>query len=77
MFHADFVVRFHDIALLHFPFSQLDVTEGTPDLGVTSYWTDAEGNVVFGPNTPKDKLKTSVVGAKTQKRKGNNSMIPI
>uniref|UniRef100_A0A3B3B6Q7 Myomesin 1b n=1 Tax=Oryzias melastigma TaxID=30732 RepID=A0A3B3B6Q7_ORYME len=29
-------------------FTQLDVTEGTPDLGVTSYWTDAEGNVVFG-----------------------------
>ncbi|RVE58662.1 hypothetical protein OJAV_G00196600 [Oryzias javanicus] len=51
----------------------LDVTEGTPDLGVTSYWTDAEGNVVFGPNTPKDKLKTSVVGAKTQKRKDSVS----
>uniref|UniRef100_A0A3Q3E946 Myomesin-1 n=1 Tax=Hippocampus comes TaxID=109280 RepID=A0A3Q3E946_HIPCM len=25
----------------------LEVTEGTPDLGVTSYLTDAEGNVVF------------------------------
>uniref|UniRef100_A0A3B3IJT1 Myomesin 1 n=1 Tax=Oryzias latipes TaxID=8090 RepID=A0A3B3IJT1_ORYLA len=47
---------------------------GTPDLGVTSYWTDAEGNVVFGPNTPKDKLKTSVVGKKSQKRKGNNTI---
>ncbi|XP_078794333.1 myomesin-1 isoform X4 [Oryzias latipes] len=51
----------------------LDVTEGTPDLGVTSYWTDAEGNVVFGPNTPKDKLKTSVVGKKSQKRKDSIS----
>lgn len=64
----------HDSILLHFPFCQLDVTEGTPDLGVTSYWTDAEGNVVFGPNTPKDKLKTSVVGKKSQKRKGNNTI---
>ncbi|XP_068199790.1 myomesin-1 isoform X4 [Antennarius striatus] len=47
----------------------LEVTEGTPDLGVTSYWTDAEGNVVFGPNTPKEKMKASVTGAKKEKRK--------
>lgn len=53
-----------------FVFSQLEITEGTPDLGVTSYWTDAEGNVVFDPNTPKEKMKTTVTGTKTQKRKG-------
>ncbi|KAM3593779.1 uncharacterized protein V6R79_021385 [Siganus canaliculatus] len=47
----------------------LEITEGTPDLGVTSYWTDAEGNVVFGPNTPKEKMKTPVTGNKKQKRK--------
>nr|XP_046227623.1 M-protein, striated muscle isoform X3 [Scatophagus argus] len=47
----------------------LEVTEGTPDLGVTSYWTDADGNVVFGPNTPKEKMKTPVTGTKIQKRK--------
>ncbi|XP_044033101.1 myomesin-1 isoform X3 [Siniperca chuatsi] len=46
----------------------LEITEGTPDLGVTSYWTDAEGNVVFGPNTPKEKMKTTVTGTKMQKR---------
>ncbi|XP_072307110.1 myomesin-1 isoform X2 [Eucyclogobius newberryi] len=44
----------------------LEVVEGTPDLGITSYWTDAEGNVVFGPNTPKEKMITSYTGAKTQ-----------
>ncbi|KAI3354855.1 hypothetical protein L3Q82_004653 [Scortum barcoo] len=47
----------------------LEIIEGTPDLGVTSYWTDAEGNVMFGPNTPKEKMKTPVTGTKTQKRK--------
>ncbi|XP_068566080.1 myomesin-1 isoform X2 [Cebidichthys violaceus] len=47
----------------------LEIVEGTPDLGVTSYSTDAEGNVVFGPNTPKDKMKTTVTGPKKQKRK--------
>lgn len=45
------------------------MTEGTPDLGVTSYWTDAEGNVVFGPNTPKERMKTTVTGTKMEKRK--------
>nr|XP_061809962.1 myomesin-1-like [Nerophis lumbriciformis] len=44
----------------------LDVVEGTPDLGVTSYWTDAEGNVVFGANTPKEKMKTSVTGIRKE-----------
>ncbi|KAF7669977.1 hypothetical protein LDENG_00105610 [Lucifuga dentata] len=47
----------------------LEITEGTPDLGVTSYWTDADGNVVFGPNTPKEKMKTTVTGKKTPTRK--------
>ncbi|XP_030612165.1 M-protein, striated muscle isoform X2 [Archocentrus centrarchus] len=47
----------------------VEVTEGTPDLGVTSYWTDAEGNVVFGSNTPKDKMKTALTGSKMQKQK--------
>ncbi|KAF1373135.1 hypothetical protein PFLUV_G00257180 [Perca fluviatilis] len=47
----------------------LEITEGTPDLGVTSYSTDAEGNVVFGPNTPKEKMKTTVTGTKKQKGK--------
>ncbi|XP_025766160.1 M-protein, striated muscle isoform X3 [Oreochromis niloticus] len=47
----------------------VEVTEGTPDLGVTSYWTDEEGNVVFGPNTPKEKMKTTLTGTKMQKRK--------
>ncbi|XP_031706004.1 myomesin-1 isoform X2 [Anarrhichthys ocellatus] len=47
----------------------LEIGEGTPDLGVTSYSTDAEGNVVFGPNTPKEKMKTTVTGTKKQKRK--------
>ncbi|XP_034718470.1 M-protein, striated muscle isoform X3 [Etheostoma cragini] len=50
----------------------LEITEGTPDLGVTSYSTDAEGNVVFGPNTPKEKMKTTVTGMKKQKRKGDS-----
>lgn len=48
----------------------MEVTEGTPDLGVTSYWTDEEGNVVFGSNTPKEKMKTTLTGTKMQKRKG-------
>lgn len=43
----------------------MEVIEGTPDLGITSYWSDAEGNVVFGPNTPKEKMKTAFTGAKT------------
>ncbi|XP_074477558.1 myomesin-1 isoform X5 [Sebastes fasciatus] len=47
----------------------LETTEGTPDLGVTSYSTDAEGNVVFDPNTPKERMKTKVTGTKKQKRK--------
>ncbi|XP_004546942.1 myomesin-1 isoform X2 [Maylandia zebra] len=47
----------------------VEVTEGTPDLGVTSYWTDEEGNVVFGSNTPKEKMKTTLTGTKMQKRK--------
>lgn len=46
--------------------SQLEIIDGTPDLGVTSYWTDAEGNVVFSPNTPEEKMRTPVT--KTQKR---------
>ncbi|XP_075903482.1 myomesin-1 isoform X3 [Nelusetta ayraudi] len=46
----------------------LEIIDGTPDLGVTSYWTDAEGNVVFSPNTPEEKMRTPVM--KTQKRKG-------
>ncbi|XP_019711486.1 M-protein, striated muscle isoform X6 [Hippocampus comes] len=40
----------------------LEVTEGTPDLGVTSYLTDAEGNVVFGANTLEEKMKTAITG---------------
>ncbi|XP_029698286.1 M-protein, striated muscle isoform X3 [Takifugu rubripes] len=47
----------------------LEVSEGTPDMGVTSYWTDAEGNVVFGPNTPKEKMKTPGSSSKSQKQK--------
>lgn len=39
-------------------------------MGVTSYWTDAEGNVVFGPNTPKEKMKTPGSSSKSQKQKG-------
>lgn len=38
-------------------------------MGITSYWTDADGNVVFGPNTPKEKMKTTFTRAKTQKPK--------
>lgn len=38
------------------------MTEGTPDLGVTSYWTDVEGNVVFGANTQEEKMKTAITG---------------
>ncbi|XP_069368826.1 myomesin-1 isoform X4 [Paralichthys olivaceus] len=45
----------------------LETTEGTPDLGVTSYWTDADGNVVFGPNTPKEKRKESMAKAAKMK----------
>lgn len=51
------------------------MTEGTPNLGVTSYWTDADGNVVYGPNTPKEKVKTPVAGAKMQKRTGEKAEI--
>ncbi|XP_022622792.1 myomesin-1 [Seriola dumerili] len=47
----------------------LEIIEGTPDLGVTSYWTDADGNVVFGASTPKEKMKTTVTGTKTQRAK--------
>ncbi|XP_036934756.1 M-protein, striated muscle isoform X2 [Acanthopagrus latus] len=47
----------------------VEVIEGTPDLGITSYWTDAEGNVVYSPNTPEEKMKSPVTGTKTQKRK--------
>ncbi|XP_039982483.1 M-protein, striated muscle isoform X2 [Xiphias gladius] len=54
----------------------LEITEGTPDLGVTSYWTDAEGNVVFGPNTPKEKMKTTVTGTKMQRRKESGAKTP-
>ncbi|XP_054620875.1 M-protein, striated muscle isoform X6 [Dunckerocampus dactyliophorus] len=46
----------------------LEVTEGTPDLGVTSYWTDSEGNVVFGPNTPKEK-QSGITAMKMQRTK--------
>ncbi|XP_061877465.1 M-protein, striated muscle-like isoform X3 [Entelurus aequoreus] len=46
----------------------LEVTEGTPDLGVTSYWTDAAGNVAFGPNASK-KMKSTVTATKVQKTK--------
>lgn len=59
--------------LPHLFFVQLEITEGTPDLGVTSYWTDAEGNVVFNPNTPEEKMKTSVTGMKNPKRKGEQT----
>ncbi|KAM4534315.1 myomesin-1 isoform 3-T3 [Odontesthes bonariensis] len=48
----------------------LEIIEGTPDLGVTSYLTDAEGNVVFGPNTPKEKIKSTVTGKKKRKESG-------
>ncbi|XP_046879441.1 myomesin-1 isoform X3 [Hypomesus transpacificus] len=47
----------------------IKVTEGTGDLGGTAYLTDADGNVVFGPNTPQEKKKTTVTGKKMQKRK--------
>lgn len=49
--------------------SQLEIIDETPDLGVTSYSTDADGNVVFGPNTPKEKRKTTVTGTTTRKGK--------
>ncbi|KAM4718861.1 myomesin-1 isoform 2-T2 [Anableps anableps] len=55
----------------------LEITEGTPDLGVTSYWTDAEGNVVFNPNTPKEKMKTSVTGTKNPNRKESVATDPV
>ncbi|CAK6970211.1 myomesin-1 [Scomber scombrus] len=54
----------------------MEIIEGTPDLGVTSYSTDADGNVVFCPNTPKDKMKVSVTGTKTKKRKESVSKPP-
>lgn len=66
--HLDCSVLQHVDVLFYFVFSQLEVTEGTPDLGVTSYWTDAEGNVVFGPKTPNEKMKTTITGTKTQKQ---------
>ncbi|XP_056289460.1 myomesin-1 isoform X3 [Pseudoliparis swirei] len=47
----------------------LEIIDETPDLGVTSYSTDADGNVVFGPNTPKEKRKTTVTGTTTRKGK--------
>lgn len=65
-----FLTFLHGDVQLQFLSSQLEITEGTPDLGVTSYWTDADGNVVFGPNTPKEKMKTPVTGTKIRKRKG-------
>ncbi|XP_062235442.1 M-protein, striated muscle isoform X1 [Platichthys flesus] len=43
----------------------LETTEGTPDQGVTSYWTDPVGNVVFGPNTPQEKIEMQKRKAKT------------
>lgn len=46
-------------------------------MGVTSYWTDADGNVVFGPNTPKEKMKTPGSTSKTQKQKGDRTKIKI
>ncbi|XP_064797857.1 myomesin-1 isoform X2 [Oncorhynchus masou masou] len=50
----------------------LAVTEGKGDLGVTSYLTDADGNVIIGcksrPTTPTERRK-SVTGKKMQKRK--------
>uniref|UniRef100_A0A8C8GL96 Myomesin-1 n=1 Tax=Oncorhynchus tshawytscha TaxID=74940 RepID=A0A8C8GL96_ONCTS len=50
----------------------LVVTEGKGDLGVTSYLTDADGNVIIGcksrPTTPTERRK-SVTGKKMQKRK--------
>nr|XP_061821648.1 M-protein, striated muscle-like isoform X4 [Nerophis lumbriciformis] len=46
----------------------LEVTEGTPDLGMTSYLTDAAGNVTFGPNASK-KMKSTVTATKVQKTK--------
>ncbi|XP_061569767.1 M-protein, striated muscle isoform X3 [Cololabis saira] len=54
----------------------VELTEGTPDLGVTSYMTDAEGNVVFSPNTPKEKMKTSITGTKAKKRKESVAQKP-
>ena len=55
---------------------QIKVTEGTGDLGGTAYLTDADGNVVFGPNTPQEKKKTTVTGKKMQKRKGKTKTNP-
>ncbi|KAJ8010357.1 hypothetical protein DPEC_G00074220 [Dallia pectoralis] len=50
----------------------LVVTEGRGDLGITSYLTDADGNVIIGsrsrPTTPTQTRK-SVTGKKMQKRK--------
>lgn len=55
----------------------MEVIEGTPNLGVTSYWTDAEGNVVFNPGSPKEKMKTPVTETKMQKRKGERTEIDL
>lgn len=59
---TDLLVK--DWLLMWLSVSQLETTEGLPDLGVTSYWTDADGNVMFGPNTPQQKMEA------VQKRKG-------
>lgn len=57
---------------------QLVVTEGKGDLGVTSYLTDADGNVIIGcksrPTTPTERRK-SVTGKKMQKRKGEGTAV--
>uniref|UniRef100_A0A8C7R7H3 Myomesin-1 n=1 Tax=Oncorhynchus mykiss TaxID=8022 RepID=A0A8C7R7H3_ONCMY len=56
----------------------LVVTEGKGDLGVTSYLTDADGNVIIGcksrPTTPTERRK-SVTGKKMQKRKGEGTAV--
>ncbi|CAB1349527.1 unnamed protein product, partial [Coregonus sp. 'balchen'] len=56
----------------------LVVTEGKGDLGVTSYLTDADGNVIIGsksrPTTPTERRK-SVTGKKMQKRKGEATAV--
>lgn len=46
-------------------------------MGVTSYWTDAEGNVVFGPNTPNEKMKPPGSTSKSQKQKGERAEIKM
>lgn len=51
------------------------VVASLPDLGITSYRTDADGNVVFGPNTPQEKKKTTITGNRVQKRKGEEDEV--